>query len=79
MIIGGSILTFIGTAVTIYGNNLNNNIDAAEAFEHFWNTSTISYNPGDPFFIAGLVVLGVGALLLVGGVVWLIIAKNKSE
>ncbi len=82
MLVLGSIMTIGGTISAVYGNYQNNHVDAQrfyDAAQDFWYNGTVDRNPGDPFFIAGLVVLGVGALLLVGGVVWLIIAKNKSE
>ncbi len=82
MLVLGSILTIGGTISAIYGNYQNNHIDSErfyDAAQDLWYNGTVNRNPGDPFFIAGLVVLGVGAVLLIGGVVWLILAKNRRN
>lgn len=82
MLVLGSVMTIGGTISAIYGNYQNNHVDAQrfyDAAQDFWYNGTVDRNPGDPFFIAGLVVLGVGAVLLIGGVAWLIVAKNKRD
>lgn len=82
MLVLGSVLTVCGTISAIYGNYENNHVDAQrvyDAAQDLWYNGTVNRNPGDPFFIAGLVALGVGAVLLIGGVVWLIISKNRRD
>lgn len=78
MIVGGSLAAIAGTISTIYGSYANNNLDE-QRIKDLWYNDSVNFKPGDPFFIAGLVVLGVGAVLLIGGVAWLIVAKNKRD
>lgn len=82
MLVLGSVMTIGGTISAIYGNYQNNHMDAQrfyDAAQNLWYNGTVNRNPGDPFFIAGLVVLGVGAILLIGGIIWLILAKNRRN
>lgn len=78
MIVGGSLAVLAGTVSTIYGSYANSNLDE-QRIKDLWYNDSVNFRPGDPFFIAGLVVLGVGAVLLIGGVAWLIVAKNRRD
>lgn len=47
--------------------------------EGMWRSRPLNETLSSDILVAGLVALGVGAVLLIGGIVWLILAKNRRD